>query len=270
MLDCLTSVCANFAARPVFHHGAPCVAAANGARRSLPMASRACVSPSASLRLPLPHGCQDIFTDTRSACLSGFQGSIPLRTQTARGGSLKACPERSRTDPQDLGMDRLAEAFPYGCATPIRHPQSSVALRFEAATHMPRYFHTHPDKCLCEFRGKARFPPRSALCGSGKRSKAEFADGFDGMRITIGKPALAAATRLPGYFHRHSLGVSVRISGQHSLADAAPPGVAASKLVLSEAERIRSGLGDGSPRRGLSVRMRHSHSPSPKLRCTTL
>jgi len=40
-------------------------------------------------------------------------------------------------------MDRLAEAFPYGCATPIRHPQSSVALRFEAATHMPRYFHTH-------------------------------------------------------------------------------------------------------------------------------
>jgi hypothetical protein len=57
--------------------------------------------------------------------------------------------------------------------------------------------------CLCEFRGKARFPPRSALCGSGKRSKAEFADGFDGMRITIGKPALAAATRLPGYFHRH-------------------------------------------------------------------
>jgi len=75
-------------------------------------------------------------------------------------------------------------------------------------------------ECLCEFRGKARFPPRSALCGSGKRSKAEFADGFDGMRITIGKPALAAATRLPGYFHRHSLGVSVRISGQHSLADA--------------------------------------------------
>ena len=136
-------VCANFAARPVFHHGAPCVAAANGARRSLPMASTACVSPSASLRLPLPHGCQDIFTDTRSACLSGFQGSMPLRAQTAKGGSLKACPERSRTDPQDLGMDRLAEAFPYGCATPIRHPQSSVALRFEAATHMPRYFHTH-------------------------------------------------------------------------------------------------------------------------------
>jgi len=75
-------------------------------------------------------------------------------------------------------------------------------------------------ECLCEFRGKARFPPRSAMCGSGKRSKAEFADGFDGMRITIGKPALAAATRLPGYFHRHSLGVSVRISGQHSLAGA--------------------------------------------------
>ena len=49
-----------------------------------------------------------------------------------------------------------------------------------------------------------------------------------------------------------------------------PPRVAASKLVLSEAERIRAGLGDGSPRRGLSVRMRHSHSPSPKLRCTTL
>ena len=88
MLDCLTSVCANFAARPVFHHGAPCVAAANGARRSLPMASRACVSPSASLRLPLPHGCQDIFTDTRSACLSGFQGSIPLRAQTAKGGTI--------------------------------------------------------------------------------------------------------------------------------------------------------------------------------------
>jgi|GEM_PF-2851129 len=86
----LLRVCANFAARPVFHHGAPCVAAANGARRSLPMASTACVSPSASLRLPLPHGCQDIFTDTRSACLSGFQGSIPLRTQTARGGSLKS------------------------------------------------------------------------------------------------------------------------------------------------------------------------------------
>gem|GEM_PF-824481 len=41
------------------------------------------------------------------------------------------------------------------------------------------------------------------MCGSGKRSKAEFADGFGGMRITIGKPALAAATRLPGYFHRH-------------------------------------------------------------------
>gem|GEM_PF-1379806 len=81
----LTSVCANFAARPVFHHGAPCVAAANGARRSLPMASTACVSPSASLRLPLPHGCQDIFTDTRSACLSGFQGSIPLRTQPRQG-----------------------------------------------------------------------------------------------------------------------------------------------------------------------------------------
>jgi len=140
-------VCANFAARPVFHHGAPCVAAANGARRSLPMASTACVSPSASLRLPLPHGCQDIFTDTRSACLSGFQGSIPLPAQTAKGGSLKACPERSRTDPQDLGMDRLAEAFPYGCATPIRHPQSSVALRFEAATHMPRYFHTHQWEC---------------------------------------------------------------------------------------------------------------------------
>jgi len=44
--------------------------------------------------------------------------------------------------------------------------------------------------CLCEFRGKARFPPRSALCGSGKRSKAEFADGFDGTRITIGKRCL--------------------------------------------------------------------------------
>ena len=58
--------------------------------------------------------------------------------------------------------------------------------------------------CLCEFRGKVRFPPRSAMCGSGKRSKAEFADGFDGMRITIGKRALAAATRLPGYFHRHA------------------------------------------------------------------
>ena len=119
------------------------MAAANGARRSLPMASTACVSPSASLRLPLPHACQDIFTDTRSACLSGFQGSMPLPAQTAKCGSLKACPERSRTDPQDLGMDRLAEAFPYGCATPIRHPQSSVALRFEAATHMPRYSHTH-------------------------------------------------------------------------------------------------------------------------------
>ena len=152
-------VCANFAARPVFHHGAPCVAAANGARRSLPMASTACVSPSASLRLPLPHGCQDIFTDTRSACLSGFQGSIPLRTQTARGGSLKACPERSRTDPQDLGMDRLAEAFPYGCATPIRHPQSSVALRFEAATHMPRYFHTHPAPRATLLSPTRRRPP---------------------------------------------------------------------------------------------------------------
>jgi len=45
------------------------------------------------------------------------------------------------------------------------------------------------------------------MCGSGpdghRESKVEFADGFDGMRITIGKPALAAATRLPGYFHRH-------------------------------------------------------------------
>ena len=160
-------VCANFAARPVFHHGAPCVAAANGARRSLPMASTACVSPSASLRLPLPHGCQDIFTDTRSACLSGFQGSIPLPAQTARGGSLKACPERSRTDPQDLGMDRLAEAFPYGCATPIRHPQSSVALRFEAATHMPRYFHTH---------GRTRW--WTTRCGGRRRGRAGRARRF--------------------------------------------------------------------------------------------
>jgi hypothetical protein len=38
------------------------------------------------------------------------------------------------------------------------------------------------------------------MCGSGKRSMAEFADGFDCMRITIGKPALAAATRMPGVF----------------------------------------------------------------------
>ena len=52
-------------------------------------------------------------------------------------------PGVAASSPQDLGMDRLAEAFPYGCATPIRHPQSSVALRFEAATHMARYFHTH-------------------------------------------------------------------------------------------------------------------------------
>jgi|GEM_PF-864605 len=182
------------------------------------MASTACVSPSASLRLPLPHGCQDIFTDTRSACLSGFQGSIPLRAQTARGGSLKACPERSRTDPRDLGMDRLAEAFPYGCATPIRHPQSSVALRLEAATHMPRYFHTHVAPCLCRFRGKARFPPRSAMCGSGpdghRESKAEFADGFDGMRLTIGKPSLAAATRMPRCLHIRVLSAVHRRHGQ--------------------------------------------------------
>jgi hypothetical protein len=47
------------------------------------------------------------------------------------------------------------------------------------------------------------------MCGSGpdghRESKAEYADGFDGTRITIGKPALAAATPLRGYFHRHLL-----------------------------------------------------------------
>jgi hypothetical protein len=37
-------------------------------------------------------------------------------------------------------------------------------------------------------------------CGSGKRSKAEFADGFDGARTTIGKPALAAATHGAPYW----------------------------------------------------------------------
>ena len=45
-------------------------------------------------------------------------------------------------------MDRLAEAFPYGCPThppQADHPQSSVALRFEAATHLPGYFHTHAE-----------------------------------------------------------------------------------------------------------------------------
>ncbi len=61
-------------------------------------------------------------------------------------------PGVAASSPQDLGMDRLAEAFPYGCATPIRHPQSSVALRFEAATHMPRYFHTHKQGILCPCR----------------------------------------------------------------------------------------------------------------------
>jgi len=44
--------------------------------------------------------------------------------------------------------------------------------------------------CLCEFRGKARLPPRIAMCGSGKQSKAEFADGFDGTCITMGKRCL--------------------------------------------------------------------------------
>ena len=131
-------VCANFAARPVFHHGAPCVAAANGARRSLPMASTACVSPSASLRLPLPHGCQDIFTDTRSACLSGFQGSIPLPAQTARGGSLKACPERSRTDPRRTwGWIASQRPFRTDAPLPFAIPKAPLhyALRLPPTCH---------------------------------------------------------------------------------------------------------------------------------------
>ena len=131
-------VCANFAARPVFHHGAPCVAAANGARRSLPMASTACVSPSASLRLPLPHGCQDIFTDTRSACLSGFQGSIPLPAQTAKGGSLKACPERSRTDPRRTwGWIASQRPFRTDAPLPFAIPKAPLhyALRLPPTCH---------------------------------------------------------------------------------------------------------------------------------------
>jgi len=147
-------VCANFAARPVFHHGAPCVAAANGARRSLPMASTARVSPSASLRLPLPHGCQDIFTDTRSACLSGFQGSIPLRAQTARGGSLKACPERSRTDPRRTwGWIASQRPFRTDAPLPFAIPKAPLhyALRLPPTCH-DIFTHTWPKRASARRR----------------------------------------------------------------------------------------------------------------------
>jgi hypothetical protein len=43
------------------------------------------------------------------------------------------------------------------------------------------------------YRRQAQNP--IVVCGSGKRSKAEFADGFDCMRLAIGKSSLAAATQ---------------------------------------------------------------------------
>lgn len=53
--------------------------------------------------------------------------------------------------------------------------------------------------------GRTRLKAQRARGGNGpdghRESKAEFADGFDGARITIGEPALAAATRMPGWFH---------------------------------------------------------------------
>ena len=46
-------------------------------------------------------------------------------------------------DPQDMGTVFVAGAIPCVGANPLRHPQSCVSLRFEAATRVPEYSHTH-------------------------------------------------------------------------------------------------------------------------------
>ena len=61
------------------------------------------------------------------------------------GHGLFPCQRRwvAASSPKDLGMVLSVGDSHGGSAWPSRHPQSSVSLRFEAATHMPGYFHTH-------------------------------------------------------------------------------------------------------------------------------
>ena len=53
------------------------------------------------------------------------------------------------SSPQDLGMVPIAWTLSFVSGKYIRHPQSSVSLRFEAATRMPEYLHTHHNHMPC-------------------------------------------------------------------------------------------------------------------------
>ena len=63
----------------------------------------------------------------------------PFREPARSRSTGRSAPRKSRTTWSSLSV---GDSYG-GSAWPFRHPQSSVSLRFEAATHMPGCFHTH-------------------------------------------------------------------------------------------------------------------------------
>ena len=121
----------------------------------------------------------------------------------------------------------IAEAFPCAAVNPIGHPQSSVSLRFEAATHMPGCFHTPTRRGPTKQHGlgtneRSALPPPAAAALALHRpavsSAAWFRSGwladfngasFDGKGLAMDqgighlpvRRLQDAAERLAGYVH---------------------------------------------------------------------
>jgi len=102
------------------------------------------------------------------------------------------------SSPQDLGMVPIAGALSLVSGKHIRHPQSSVSLRFEAATRMPEYLHTHTMQ-----------PAHNRVAADQNRKNNETRACCDGdrlprgrRRLTVERPPLSCReqdARMPGY-----------------------------------------------------------------------